>query len=226
MLVVVRDRQHQGSPTRHGGPQQVGNFSEQLWGNSPERGQARSHELPESTVAQWIAQAQRGDGRAREDLYRWLAPAVVGYLRVQEARNVEDLTSEVFLALVKAIGQFNGGGAALRSFVFVIAHLRLQDQQRQMVRHPEQAALDVAGAIVGGTLDEDAFGWLDTERVRALCDRLAADQRDVILLRIVADLTVEQVADVVGKTKGAVKVLQRRGFEQLRRILLAEAVPL
>lgn len=187
---------------------------------------ARGHDLPDSTVASWIARAKTGDGRAWEDLYRWLAPAVAGYLRVQGARNVDDLTSEVFLALVKSIGQFKGGAADLRSFVFVIAHRRLQDQQRQAARRPEPASIDSVGALVGGSLDEDAFGRLDAERVMALCDRLAADQRDVILLRIVADLTVEQVADVVGKTKGAVKALQRRGFEQLRKTILAEAVPL
>ena len=60
----------------------------------------------------------------------------------------------------------------------------------------------------------------------ALCARLAPDQRDVLLLRIVADLTVDDVAAVVGKSRGAVKALQRRGFQALRKILEQEGVPL
>ena len=72
----------------------------------------------------------------------------------------------------------------------------------------------------------DALRNLATERVRYLCAQLVPDQRDVILLRVVADLTVDQVAQVLGKTPGAVKALQRRGFEALRRVIERQGVPL
>jgi RNA polymerase sigma-70 factor (ECF subfamily) len=67
---------------------------------------------------------------------------------------------------------------------------------------------------------------LAAERVRALCDRLALAQRDVILLRVFGDLTVDQVAGVIGRSRGAVKALQRRGYATIARLLEHEGVPL
>ena len=65
-----------------------------------------------------------------------------------------------------------------------------------------------------------------TDRVHDLCARLAPDQRDVLLLRLVGDLTIEQVSQSVGKSVGAVKALQRRGLDAIRRIIAGEGVPL
>lgn len=58
---------------------------------------------------------------------------------------------------------------------------------------------------------------LARERVDALLDRLSPDQREVIALRVVADLTVEQTAAALGKSYEAVKTLQGRGLAALRR---------
>jgi RNA polymerase sigma-70 factor (ECF subfamily) len=67
---------------------------------------------------------------------------------------------------------------------------------------------------------------LATDRVRALCDRLVPAQRDVLLLRVFGDLTVDQVAGVVGRSRGAVKALQRRGYATIARLLEQEGVTL
>jgi RNA polymerase sigma-70 factor (ECF subfamily) len=62
--------------------------------------------------------------------------------------------------------------------------------------------------------------------VQRLSARLSADQRTVLLLRIVADLTAEEVAQITGKTVGAVRALQRRGLDALRRLIAKEGVQL
>ncbi len=193
------------------------------------------HGLSPEAFASTLADARSGMGAAWETLYHALAPAVAGYFRGQGAREPDDLTSEVFLALVKSIGRFAGDGAQFRSFVFVIAHNRLQDERRKTIRRngfvqhqPVDDMGDTVGLAAPGDASDGALEQLSREHVRALCDSLMPDQRDVVLLRIVGDLTVEQVADVVGKSPGAVKALQRRAFEQLRRKLSAnaeEAVP-
>jgi RNA polymerase sigma-70 factor (ECF subfamily) len=69
----------------------------------------------------------------------------------------------------------------------------------------------------GGDVEEDALTRMGCQTVDDVCARLPDDQRDVLLLRIVADLTVEQVAAVLGKTVPAVKGLQRRALTTLRR---------
>jgi RNA polymerase sigma-70 factor (ECF subfamily) len=176
--------------------------------------------------------AKTGRPSAWDQLYRRLAPAVGGYLRLRGVRDVEDLTSEVFLAVFRNIGTFDGTEANFRSWVFVIAHLRLQDERRRRFRKPPGDALEASSEravaeAVGGDVEEDVFRALAGERVRSICRTLAPDQADVLLLRILGDLTVDQVAEVLGKSPGAVKQLQRRAFEAVRRqVADQEGVPL
>jgi len=163
--------------------------------------------------------ARSGRPEAWERLYHALAPAVTGYLRMQGAAEPDDLASEVFLGVFRGIAKFAGDEGALRSWVFVIAHRRLHDERRRHYRGVPTASYDsepVAPATPSA--EDDALRRLATDRVRAICAQLAPDQRDVVLLRILGDLTVEQVADVLGKSVGAVKQLQRRGLEAIRRL--------
>jgi RNA polymerase sigma-70 factor (ECF subfamily) len=74
---------------------------------------------------------------------------------------------------------------------------------------------DLSG-LPGGDVEDDALAQVGTETVRRLCALLPDDQRSVLLLRILGDLTVEQVADAMGRTVGSVKALQRRGLRALR----------
>jgi RNA polymerase sigma-70 factor (ECF subfamily) len=113
----------------------------------------------------------------------------------------------------------------------VIAHRRLQDERRRRFRKPpaeslEESAERGADHTARGDVEDDALAHLADDRVRAICARLAPDQADVLLLRILGDLTVEQVAEVLGKSPGAVKQLQRRAFEAVRRQVAPEGVPL
>ena len=170
-----------------------------------------------------------GRPSAWDRCYRWLAPAVAGYLRMQGAAEVDDLTSEVFLAMFRNIETFHGREANFRSWVFVIAHRRLQDERRRRVRRPPADSFDGASAgdePVTGAAEDEALQALGTARVHEICARLAPDQREVLLLRILGDLAVDQVAEVLGKSPGAVKQLQRRGLEAVRRLLEREGVPL
>jgi RNA polymerase sigma factor (sigma-70 family) len=179
-----------------------------------------------------LAEVQEGRPAAWDRCYRWLAPAVAGYLRVQGAGDVEDLTSEVFLAMFRNIDSFSGTEANFRSWVFVIAHRRLQDERRRRFRrfnHDEpldESLVEHVGDPTGADTEEEALRTIGTARVDALCARLAPDQRDVVLLRVLGDLSVDQVAEALDKSPGAVKQLQRRGFEALRRLVDREGVSL
>jgi RNA polymerase sigma-70 factor (ECF subfamily) len=179
-----------------------------------------------------LAEVQAGRAAAWDRCYRWLAPAVAGYLRVQGAADVEDLTSEVFLAMFRNIDSFSGTEANFRSWVFVIAHRRLQDERRRRFRrfnHDEtldESLAEHVGDPAGASTEEEALRTMGTARVDALCARLAPDQRDVVLLRVIGDLSVDQVAEALDKSPGAVKQLQRRGFEALRRLVDREGVSL
>jgi len=172
-----------------------------------------------------LVAAQAGAAWAAERLWRDLAPLVTGYLRMQGATDPEDLTSETFIGVFAGIRTFTGSESALRSLVLTIAHRRLLDERRRRARRPDPEPLDDRSEIAGGDVEEEALAALADARLRSALDTLSPDQRTVLLLRIVGDLTVEQVAGVVGKRPGAVKALQRRGLAAVRKIYLLTGVP-
>ena len=175
-----------------------------------------------------LARARAGAPSAWDQLFRQFAPAVAGYLRLRGSSEPDDLTSEVFIAVFRNLGSFTGTEANFRSWIFVIAHRRLQDERRRRTRRPAVAdeEFDESRGAAVGNVEEDALRLMATERVEAICTRLAPDQRDVLLLRIVGDLTIEQIAEALDKSPGAVKQLQRRAFEAVRRLVAREGIPL
>jgi RNA polymerase sigma factor (sigma-70 family) len=164
-----------------------------------------------------LAAAQAGAAWAFETLYRDLAPSVTGYLRLHGAVEPDDLASETFIGVFTGLSAFSGDEAALRSWVFTIAHRRLVDDWRRRSRRPQTCDddVDLAGHV-GGNVEDDVLLQVGTAEVHRLCGSLPDDQRTVILLRILADLTVEQVGQVMGRSVPSVKALQRRGLRALR----------
>ncbi len=172
-----------------------------------------------------LTAAQGGDGVAFEQLYRAFAPTVAGYLRLQGAGDPDDLTNEVFLGVFTSIGTFAGTEDQFRSWLFTIAHRRLTDDRRRRSRRPAIAEVAVEETMEpAGDVEDDALKVLGTDRVRSLADGLAPDQRDVVLLRMVGGLTIEQTADALGKSPTAIKALQRRAVGALRRLFEQQGV--
>lgn len=176
-----------------------------------------------------LTAARAGDPAALEVIYRELAPAVLGYLRAQGAGEPEDLASEVFVGLVRDLHRFVGDERALRSWVFTITHRRLIDERRRLARRPERLIdpMDLrrlAAEIPSGDVEVEALERLGTQWVLEALGTLTRDQRTVLLLRVVGDLSVQDVALIVGKRVGAVKTLQRRALIRLARAISREAV--
>lgn len=172
-----------------------------------------------------LAAAQANAEWGWNGLYRNLAPSVTGYLRSQGAAEPEDLTADVFLQAVKAVKRFEGNGAAFRSWIFCIAHNKLVDESRYRSRRPVEPVAEPADdtATAMGVEDE-VMVHLAEERVRSLLEHLTFDQRNVLLLRIIGGLTVDEVARSLGKNPPAVKALQRRGLACLKREISAQTV--
>lgn len=151
-------------------------------------------------------------------IYRELSPVVTGYLRANGAQDPEDMTAEVFLRVVQDLARFTGDEAHFRSWVFVIAHHRMIDDRRRRSRHPESPLqLETLAAQAAGNVEHEAMDNLSSSAVAAIIRRCAPEQREVLLLRVVGGLTLGETAEVVGKSVGAVKALQRRGVAAIAR---------
>lgn len=144
--------------------------------------------------------------------YRDFAPAVLGYLRALRVQEPEDVLGEVFVQVVRDVGRFRGDDAAFRRWVFSIAHNRVMDSHRRNRRRPPPRLEPVPEA---GVLPPDPF---DPTLVGALA-ALSFDQREVVVLRFVADLSLDAVARITRRRVGAVKALQHRALANLERAL-------
>lgn len=166
------------------------------------------------------AAARAGDPQAVGTVYEALSPKVCGYLRARGLEDPDGTTSEVFLQVIPKLGALRGAAAELRTFVFSVAHARAVDELRRRARRPTQAAYEpeldrrVEVSAEAAALERDGG-----RQVLALLERLGEEQRAVVTLRVLGDLTLEQTAQVVGKSTGAVKQLQRRGLLELRALL-------
>jgi RNA polymerase sigma-70 factor (ECF subfamily) len=177
---------------------------------------------PESDeFAATVAAASRGSAPECRALYDAHAGRVCGYLRFNGATDPDDLTSEVFLRVFNHLDDFSGTQDGFRAWVFTIARRVLIDERRRRARRPVTVALSSPAheSFVGGDAELDALQRLGDERVAELLARLTPDQRDVIALRIIADLPINEVADVLGKEPGTIKALQHRAIAALRRHL-------
>ena len=173
-----------------------------------------------------VSEAQRGSVSAFERLYRALAAQVVSYLRWHRVSDPDGLTNDVFAQVHRKLSSFEGDEQGFRSWVFTIAHHRMIDDRRRSQRQPFVAGeVEVEDHRALGDVEDDAFAVLGSDRVRELLAVLSPDQRAVVLLRVVADLSVEDVAKILGKREGAIKALQHRAMGALRRHLSRQSVP-
>ena len=161
--------------------------------------------------------ARLGSAASCRVLYEWLAGRVCGYLRAHGALDPEDLTSEVFLRVFHGIESFDGTESQFRAWVFTITHRLLIDERRRAAARPTTVELTNDALLVATSAESEALANLGDDWLRARLDELPPDQRAVLALRMLGDLTIDQVARILGKRRGAVKALQRRGLTSIRR---------
>lgn len=166
-----------------------------------------------------LAAARLGAGWAFERLYGQLAPAVHGYLRSQGVDDPEGAVNDVFLRVFGAIERFEGTPPAFRSWVFAIAHHLVVDRRRFASRRPSTVAVEHLPEVPTVGVDDEVIGRFDRSTVAAVLRLLTPEQRDVLLLRFVAGLSLEEVAEAQGRSVGAVKALQHRALASVRRLL-------
>ena len=173
-----------------------------------------------------LSAARSGDAAAWTTLYHELAPLVIGYLRAQHLTDPEDVAGEVFLEVVRDLDRFQGTAENLRSWVLTIAHHRLLDARRRLSRRPRHADDMVEEMILFAQDDPEAetLASLGFRGLEPALSELTEDQRNVLLLRVIGDLPIAEVARIIDKRPGAVKQLQRRAAAAMRRRLDADAL--
>jgi RNA polymerase sigma factor (sigma-70 family) len=152
-------------------------------------------------------------------VYRTYASQVLGYLAARGVEDPEAAMQEVFLSVLPRLGTIRGGSAGLRTFIFSVAHARMVDDHRRQSRTPAKLPFEPGlDQREESSAEAEALERVSPREVLDLLDGLPRDQREVLALRLVAGLTVEQSAEAMGKSPGAVKQLQRRALAKLREL--------
>jgi RNA polymerase sigma-70 factor (ECF subfamily) len=176
------------------------------------------------TAADLVA-ARRREPAAVTRIYTAYAPALFRFFMaaVGDRHQAEDLTGTTFVSAIESLPRFRGPIEALGGWLFQIARHDLYDHRRKQSRsriEPLEDNLNEVAVIAGAEDPEElAIARLEGSRVLAAMRELSPDQREVLLLRMGAGLTAPEVAEVLGKTTGAVKSLQFRGLASLARVL-------
>jgi len=170
---------------------------------------------------QLIIQAKNGNQHAFTQLYDQHFDKVFRYIyvRLKNQAESEDLTQEVFIKAINAIGSYKYEGAPFASWLFRIAHNQLIDFVR--MRNKQQTApLDEALSYAGNDdpVTETEYRFEVAELPGAI-EQLSPAQREVVSLRFIADLPIAEVARILGKSEGTIKALQFNATASLRKLM-------
>jgi RNA polymerase sigma-70 factor (ECF subfamily) len=174
-----------------------------------------------SSFPELLAAAQGGDEEAFAVLWRYLQPALLRYFRVAARDAAEDLAADTWVSVIRRLQQFRGDERAFRAWVFTVARHRAIDWRRQAARRPTNL-VPVEQLAEHQAPDDPVTQVLEGQSTRAALALLAglpADQAEVVALRVLGGLEVAEVARIVGKRPGAVRVLAHRGLRRLAKRL-------
>jgi RNA polymerase sigma-70 factor (ECF subfamily) len=167
-----------------------------------------------------LRRARLGDESGFLELWRTLQPRLLRYLRVQCREGFEDVAGETWLQVVRDLAKFTGDADGFRAWLFTVARHRAIDAARAAAARPLTLVADVGDSPAHGaaaSAESQALERVSTERALELVATLPPEQAEMVMLRVVAGLDVLAVAQIVGKTPGAVRVSVHRGLRALAR---------
>lgn len=174
--------------------------------------------MPGDDFATVLRAAQLGEEWAFSVLYRNLNPQLLRYFASRVPDYAEDLAAETWIGAARNLSSFDGGDAAFRGWLFTIAHRRLVQHWRELARRPrtEPAGEIDPGHTEPGGVESEAVDSLSAHQaVRLIASSLTPEQAEVVLLRVLGGLDVDEVARIVGKRAGAVRGLQHKALRKL-----------
>ncbi len=177
--------------------------------------------LPDyNTEDRLLASARDGDSSAVIQIYDEYYQPIFQYirLRVADPALAEDLASEVFVRLVRAFQAGSAPRETLRGWLFQVARNLIHDHLGRQRQLPQTTLEEWMPADDDGP-EQQVMRTLSTERMRRAMRLLAADQQEVVILRFGQMLSLQETADIMGKSVSAIKALQFRAVQTLRSLL-------
>jgi RNA polymerase sigma-70 factor, ECF subfamily len=170
-----------------------------------------------------IAGSLAGDDQAFGKLYDKYIDEIYRFIlmRVRSKEEAQDLTNEVFLKIWQYINNNDTDIDNVRAFLYRIARNIVIDKYRKSGKELLALDEDMIESIPDESLDlEDEVQKKDElNEVLGVVDKLPEDQRELILMKYVQDLSVKEIAQVLEKSRGAVRVSLHRAIKKLKTLL-------
>ncbi|MFC1921040.1 RNA polymerase sigma factor [Chloroflexota bacterium] len=163
-----------------------------------------------------VRKAINGDTEAFGELYIAHVEQIYRYVffHYRNKTFAEDVTEEVFIKAWKAIGSCKGRENSFTAWLYRIARNHLIDEIRKLKRRP---SLDTDIIEVYASHEGEIEEYLTQQELLAFIERLPENQRQVILLKFIQGLSNEEISQVMNKSQGAVRIMQMRALENLRK---------
>ena len=173
-----------------------------------------------------ICEARRGDAASMGYLYRHFAPGLLRYLKGRIPSEAEDISSETWISIAKAIRNFKGDAGDFRAWVFSTARRRIIDHLRRGAVRPELKLVQDPDANTMPNVQFDFPGArLEVdEAVATLIAGLSDEQAEVVLLRVVGGLSAKEVAVMMSRPEGTIRVIQHRAIQKMAENLNSKTV--
>ena len=179
------------------------------------RPRPRRHD-PATVPVALIDDARDGDQRAFDALFGAYQSGLLRYLRGVAPDLAVDVAAATWESVVGSLDRFSGDGTDFRRWLFTIARRRLVDEVRRDTRRPLKLAEvpDAADHALGPDAAVEQSGWIGE-----ILGQIPVRQADVVSLRVLGALSVDEVASLLGITAGNVRVLSHRGIQALQQVI-------
>lgn len=168
-----------------------------------------------------IQKAVRGDSSAFGVLYDHYQSMIYRFVAVKVSRReeAEDITHQVFLSAWQNIKSYKHRGHPFSSWLYQIARNQIIDHYRAKKNDVSIEKVDPEYFAVPVSIHFDVSSKLALEKVRLAIQKLKPDYQDVIIMRFIEDMPLKETAAALGKTEGAVKLVQHRAIKELKTLL-------
>jgi RNA polymerase sigma factor (sigma-70 family) len=173
--------------------------------------------VPGTAFSSVLTAAKTGAEWALGSLYTDFQPRLLRYFRAQAPSEAEDLAADVWIDAAGALSRFEGDESAFGRWLFTIAHRRLVDHRRRNGRRHEER---LSTESVAGLVSRADWAPEPEDRLALACLAcLPRPYAEVVLLRVVGGFDSNEVAQILGRKPGTVRVMQKRALERLAELL-------
>lgn len=168
-----------------------------------------------------IQNAQDGNKGAFGQLYDYYIPKIYRYilLKVRHKYEAEDICHDVFLSAWQNLATYVSKGHPFSSWLYQIARNKVIDHYRTQKNHSSIDNIDEQFVKVVSTIERSVDNALHFQKVKTAMAKLSADQQDVLIMRFVEDLSHREIGSAIGKSEGAVRLIQHRALHTLREFM-------